>query len=384
MRSYWKHTISELKWIFKELKHRRATKKAREEMKIAAVRAMKRMQANDLAKAWKATDRAFADAMIEMEQAFRKAGQPLASGEYLIKNRDGLCPPPKEVLNNLNKPSTITPEQREAIRRTINNIKIKNGTKKGTKMTTGTINLNVSAEAVKPKPLSETAIEDLSFPIMAKAEDGAIVLFDGAKSGWRIANSDAGMDPLGKYSDNFIEINHGYWDYCWSIEGAMEGVLTAINNEKNPLPMDTAVDALSNLFAVQVKAKTSEETPKEATPTFDPTKPVQTRAGIAARIITTYKAGGHYPIVAVVMYGDGDEDIRTYTSEGKYLEADVGEKPTDLINTPPEKTTIWLNVYKAFCYRHPTKALADAALGHNRLACIEVEYTDGEGLDNVE
>lgn len=65
---------------------------------------------------------------------------------------------------------------------------------------------------------------------------------------------------------------------------------------------------------------------------FDPSKPVQTRDGRAARIVATDRKSNHYPIVAFVESGD-EEYCHTYTTDGRYHF--VGEEsPSDLVNLP--------------------------------------------------
>ena len=80
--------------------------------------------------------------------------------------------------------------------------------------------------------------------------------------------------------------------------------------------------------------------------TFDPTKPVRTRHGRAARIICT-DAKGDYPIIALVVnIDDGTEFAYSYDGRGLYYS--VGEEcGADLINVPERKTE-FLNMGSAF------------------------------------
>src|SRR5574337_94440 len=73
---------------------------------------------------------------------------------------------------------------------------------------------------------------------------------------------------------------------------------------------------------------------------FDPTKPVQTRAGHPARIICTDRKG-EYPIVALV---DDDDKARCFTKDGMYW---ASSKPcnNDLVNVP-QKREGWINIYQ--------------------------------------
>ena len=85
--------------------------------------------------------------------------------------------------------------------------------------------------------------------------------------------------------------------------------------------------------------------------TFDPTKPVRTRAGLEARILCTdapARAGlVGYPIIALVFHpGAGcsvenytsDCSVENYTSDGRFHKESIrGERDSgwDLVNVPP-------------------------------------------------
>jgi hypothetical protein len=47
----------------------------------------------------------------------------------------------------------------------------------------------------------------------------------------------------------------------------------------------------------------------------------------------------------------------------------------------PETKTIWVNVYPSTACGHQTKQQADRRAANNRLACVQVTYTEGEGLN---
>ncbi len=70
--------------------------------------------------------------------------------------------------------------------------------------------------------------------------------------------------------------------------------------------------------------------------TFDPTKPVQTRGGAAARIIFT-DAKGLQPIVALVAcHRDDEEIVYQFNQDGGYYSHEA-ESTLDLINVPEEE-----------------------------------------------
>ncbi len=109
-------------------------------------------------------------------------------------------------------------------------------------------------------------------------------------------------------------------------------------------------------------------------------KPVQTRDGREVRIYTTEGKTKNYPVIGELR-SDGCWHIRTWTSGGR---AAVGLKDEggDLINVP-EKHTVWINFYRgaaSMSFHHADKASADEAVTEGRIACIEVTFTEGEGL----
>lgn len=64
--------------------------------------------------------------------------------------------------------------------------------------------------------------------------------------------------------------------------------------------------------------------------TFDPTKPVRTRAGAAVRIICTDRKDVCYPIVGLV----NGTCLCTYTKDGLISILSKGDDPDDLVNIP--------------------------------------------------
>lgn len=71
---------------------------------------------------------------------------------------------------------------------------------------------------------------------------------------------------------------------------------------------------------------------------FDLTKPVQTRDGRAARIVSTALNSTRFKVGAIVTCSDNSEIYETYGTEGQY-EWNVGEQAMDLINVPQTTTT---------------------------------------------
>ena len=66
---------------------------------------------------------------------------------------------------------------------------------------------------------------------------------------------------------------------------------------------------------------------------FDPTKPVQTRSGLEARILCTDLNQEDYCIVAAITLPNGKEQIEDYTLGGSYSRDGI-LYPLDLVNIP--------------------------------------------------
>ena len=115
---------------------------------------------------------------------------------------------------------------------------------------------------------------------------------------------------------------------------------------------------------------------------FDPTKPVQTRDGRKARIIATDASDPHFPIVALLTQKAGGERPERYTFAGRYYFGDDILRPTDLVNVPPEKYVRWLNLYArpGLFTNHISREEADKHARPDRIACIRIEFEEGEGL----
>ena len=114
--------------------------------------------------------------------------------------------------------------------------------------------------------------------------------------------------------------------------------------------------------------------------TFDPTKPVQTREGWKARILATdiNDYGGETIAAAITHPGDGAELLRSYYPNGQYYDGDPSG--LDLINVP-EKHVRWVNFNPAgLASDYLTREDADQYANPTRIACVRVEFEDGEGL----
>lgn len=111
---------------------------------------------------------------------------------------------------------------------------------------------------------------------------------------------------------------------------------------------------------------------------FDPTKPVQTRGGIPARILCHNlrgAAGGETIIALLSDTNTGQEWVRHYFSDGRY-EKSKHMSSEDLVNIP-EQTRIsgWLNVYNlagrlSFSSLHLTEEAAKNARASRAIGTI--------------
>lgn len=118
------------------------------------------------------------------------------------------------------------------------------------------------------------------------------------------------------------------------------------------------------------------------TKTFDPTKPVQLRNGLKAEIVYR-KHNNNAPLVVITTDVTGFKVMNQYKLDGHRLD-DLHHVPLlDLVNIP-KNHTIWINIYPE-CYNiniFETKFQADLAAARSRIACIEIKFEEGEGLDD--
>lgn len=114
---------------------------------------------------------------------------------------------------------------------------------------------------------------------------------------------------------------------------------------------------------------------------FDPTKPVRCRdmSDIAKAEIVRTDMGGICPILTVITYGDGTKNHARHTADGRFYEG--REHALDLINVP-EKRKVWVNINSSgSTYGYQCREVADEMADSRRIACKELEYYEGEGLE---
>lgn len=118
---------------------------------------------------------------------------------------------------------------------------------------------------------------------------------------------------------------------------------------------------------------------------IDFTKPIRTRDGRAVEILTT-KARGLYPVIGNV---EGEKGTDSWKVDGSTYHSDA-PAPIDLVNVP-QKYRVWANCYRpigidgdtlegATLRAHDSRKSADVFKGHDRVACIEIEFAEGQGL----
>jgi len=117
--------------------------------------------------------------------------------------------------------------------------------------------------------------------------------------------------------------------------------------------------------------------------TFDPAKPVQTRDGLPARIICI-NARGDLPLIALVKFPNGSEEVRWFAEDGSYNSADPQSR-RDLINVPEKRTLdLWLNInsYGNIIVGFTSVDQANRNAAPDRVSCVHImhEYTVGEGM----
>lgn len=105
---------------------------------------------------------------------------------------------------------------------------------------------------------------------------------------------------------------------------------------------------------------------------IDITKKYVTRSGLEVELYSS-KGTGIFTIHGTINFEKDGWQITEWTSGGEYLEDREGKY--DLVEVKP-RIKGWLNVYDQV---HSTKKSADA-IGTGRLACIEIDIPEGEGL----
>lgn len=106
-------------------------------------------------------------------------------------------------------------------------------------------------------------------------------------------------------------------------------------------------------------------------------KPIQC-CGRPARLLGTLEKCGT-PMVVAVMREDGSEECVYAKDDGASLYGCFE------ITNVPQRHVRWVNVYRddenrIFLVESDTKEDADASASKGRIACVRVEFEEGEGL----
>ena len=107
---------------------------------------------------------------------------------------------------------------------------------------------------------------------------------------------------------------------------------------------------------------------------IDRTKTYRTKSGQDV-VIYRVCAEGVYPV-----HGAIGSASYSWTTEGHIVYGDRTDG-RDLVEVK-EKRSEWINIYPRSAGGYNTREMANALASENRIACIRVTYTDGEGLDN--
>jgi hypothetical protein len=112
---------------------------------------------------------------------------------------------------------------------------------------------------------------------------------------------------------------------------------------------------------------------------FDLSKPVQTRDGRPARIVSE-KGAGAFPIMAVVTGEDGTEHITRHTLAGSSTMAPSTDK-NDLVNVPlpSRRETRFINLGHSYNTAESARKSASAA----KWAILQLDLETGSDLTDV-
>lgn len=121
---------------------------------------------------------------------------------------------------------------------------------------------------------------------------------------------------------------------------------------------------------------------------LDFTKPVQTRDGNHVKVFLDDR-GSKYPVVGAYLF-DNQWWAANWTQSGEWIDRrhhgirTDANAHLDLIQAPPPKHKRWVNVYPKDSHvistAHESREYADEYAHESRIACIEIEFAEGEGL----
>jgi hypothetical protein len=108
-------------------------------------------------------------------------------------------------------------------------------------------------------------------------------------------------------------------------------------------------------------------------------KKYRTRGGNEAEVLKT-DLRNEQPIVGIVTHDDGSQCVYEWTVDGYYWPDDP-RSDLDLISEIKPKRVVWLNVYdddRPTVHSYHSREEADSYAYANRLACIRLEFEEGQ------
>jgi hypothetical protein len=109
---------------------------------------------------------------------------------------------------------------------------------------------------------------------------------------------------------------------------------------------------------------------------IDWTKPVERVSdGSPVRVLCADRRGDSCPVVLLISSPSGYEFIAKCQIDGTYCTA------SPLYRNVPVKRVGYLNVYRNRACLHETRESAENGLDFDAVACVRVEYTEGQTFD---
>jgi hypothetical protein len=120
--------------------------------------------------------------------------------------------------------------------------------------------------------------------------------------------------------------------------------------------------------------------------TLDLTKPMQLRKSSKLTRVEFLRRINREPdgLVFLLTNPDGSQTIGTRCETGGLSCTYLSD--FDVINTPPVKHKRWINIYRQDGFfacgvlHHSKQEALSSRYGDDSIACIEIEFTEGEGL----
>lgn len=111
---------------------------------------------------------------------------------------------------------------------------------------------------------------------------------------------------------------------------------------------------------------------------FDWTQEFQnTQDGRRVRILCR-DAKGEFPIIGIIFFDLDTDIVMRWTKDGRAHRLGT-HSPNDLRPLPPKKHVRWVNCYPDDTfYAYSSKEEADRLAALHRIACIHVEYAEGQ------